>query len=130
MKGFRILPLLIAMGFAQALPAQEWRRAPEYDVLLSTYDIAPKTIHLKAGEAVRLRFVNNSGRPLDFSASDFFANATLRKRDSNQVTGGRIRVGPGQSLTLALVPRPGRYASGSGHFVYRVLGMRGAIVVE
>ncbi|MDT9598225.1 cupredoxin domain-containing protein [Sphingosinicella rhizophila] len=126
----RTLLFVTAAISAHALPAQEWRGAPEYDVLLSSYDIAPKTIYLKAGEPVRLRFVNNSDRSLDFAAGAFFASAKMRERDADMVSGGKIRVRAGQTRTLVLMPRPGRYGAGGGNFIYRLLGMRGSIIVE
>lgn len=127
-----IFSVLLAAPSAMSAPAaaHEWRQAPEYDVLLSSYDISPEVLHLKAGEAVRLRFVNNSERVLDFSAPSFFRTAELRRRDLKDVAGGGLRLGPGQTRTVALVPKAGRYRMRSGNFLHRVLGMSGVIIVE
>jgi plastocyanin len=115
MRRLFLLPLLLA--FATPAPAQEWRMAPEYDVLLTSYDISPEVIHLKAGEPVRLRFVNNSHQSHDFSARAFFRSA-------------RLRVPPLSALTIALVPQSGRYRAGSRNRVHRLLGFTGTIIVE
>lgn len=121
------LLLLVAPG---AAPGQEWPRAPEYDVLLTSYDIAPRVIRLEAGRAVRLRFVNNSNQTHAFTARAFFASAEIRGRDGATVRGGRIKVGPGETRTVALVPQAGRYAMRSGNFFWRLMGMNGKIIVE
>jgi plastocyanin len=125
------LNLLVCL-IAIASPAfgQEWRQAPEYDVLLTSYDIQPKTIRLKAGEPVRLRFVNDSNQRHDFSAKSFFRRSQLRGRDAELVADGSLDVGPLSARTIALVPRAGRYKAASGNLLHRLLGMRGTIVVE
>jgi plastocyanin len=104
--------------------------APEYDVQLSAYDIQPGEIRLKAGEPVRLRFVNNSNQGLSFSAGGFFRSAQLRRRDAQIVKGGAIEVPPLSSRTVALVPRPGRYRAQGSNLLHRLLGMSGRIIVE
>ena len=104
--------------------------APEYDVQLSTYDIQPGEIRLKAGEPVRLRFVNNSNQGLTFSAGDFFRSSQMRRRDANLVKGGSVKVPPLSTRTVVLVPKPGRYRAQGANFLHRLLGMSGRIIVE
>ena len=124
----------IALSLALVLTAvpaaaQDWRGAPEYDVLLTTYDIVPKEIRLKAGIPVRLRFVNNSNQKLSFSAGGFFRSAQLRQRDKGAAD-GTIEVAALSSETVVLVPKAGRYKMRGRTFVHRMLGMDGRIVVE
>ncbi|HEX8380444.1 MAG TPA: cupredoxin domain-containing protein [Allosphingosinicella sp.] len=126
-------PLLIPFALAfLAVPAaaQDWRMAPEYDVLLTTYDIQPGEVRLKAGEPVRLRFVNNTNQGLSFSAAGFFRDAKLRRRDSALVKGGRIEVPPLSTRTVVLVPKAGRYKATGANLLHRLLGMSGRIIVE
>ena len=104
--------------------------APEYDVQLSTYDIQPREIRLRAGEPVRLRFVNNSNQRLTFSAGGFFRSARMRRRDSSLVKGGAVSVPPLSTRTIMLVPRPGRYRTQGANLFHRLLGMGGRIIVE
>ena len=104
--------------------------APEYDVLLSAYDIQPGEIRLKAREPVRLRFVNNSNQGLRFSAGDFFRDSKLRRRDSAMVKGGSLEVPPLSTRTLVLVPKAGRYKASGANLLHRLLGMSGRIIVE
>jgi plastocyanin len=123
-----LLPLALVLSAPAA--AQEWRMAPEYDVQLSTYDIQPQDIRLKAGEPVRLRFVNNSNQGLTFSAGDFFRSARMRRRDAGLIRGGAVKVPPLSTRTVVLVPRPGRYRAQGANVLHRLLGMSGRIIVE
>lgn len=127
----RRLAILFALA-ALAIPAsaQEWPRAPEYDVLLTSYDIKPEVIRLEADRPVRLRFVNDSHERHDFTAPGFFRAARLRGRDREIVRGGSIRVAPLSTRTIALVPRAGRYRVASRDIRQRVLGMHARIIVE
>jgi len=122
--------LLAALALAAPAAAQEWRMAPEYDVLLTSFEVQPKVIKLKANEAVRLRFVNNSEQPHRFSAADFFRSAALRGRDRDAVRHGGIDVAPLSDRTIALVPKAGRYKVSGDNAFRRVLGMTATIVVE
>ncbi|HEY0113549.1 MAG TPA: cupredoxin domain-containing protein [Allosphingosinicella sp.] len=125
--------LLIFLGaalLAGPVAAQDWRMAPEYDVQLSSYDIQPSEMRLKAGEPVRLRFVNNSNKGLSFSAKDFFKASQLRRRDGETIEDGTIEVPPLSTRTVVLVPKAGRYKVSGGNFLHRLLGMSGRIIVE
>jgi plastocyanin len=129
-----VFALAIGMAAAVALPApgaaQEWPSAPEYDVLLTSYAIQPQVLKLKAGEPVKLRFVNNSNEPHRFAAGAFFARAELRGRDREMVRHGEVAVPPLSERTVALVPRAGRYPMRGAPLAQRLLGMHGRIVVE
>jgi plastocyanin len=124
-----ILPLALLV-IAAAADAQEWRTAPEYDVLLTSFDISPKVIRLKPERPVRLRFVNNSNQGHSFEAEGFFRKSQLRKRDGELVKGGSIQVPPLSTRTIVLVPKAGRYKVASGNVLHRLLGMSGKIIVE
>ena len=124
-------PILLAyLALAAPAAAQEWRMAPEYDVLLTSFEVHPKLIRLKADEPVRLRFVNNSEQPHRFSAAGFFRNAQVKGRDRALVRGGSIRVAPLSDETIALIPKAGRYKVTGDNVFRRVLGMSATIVVE
>ncbi|HEV2747013.1 MAG TPA: hypothetical protein VGW34_06910 [Allosphingosinicella sp.] len=127
----RRLTLLIGLAVAAApAAAQEWRQAREYEVIVSSYGIAPSPIRLTPGKPVRLRLINQSGQRHNLAAPRFFAAARLRTRDRQAVAGGRVTVGPGETRELLLVPAPGRYRVRSSNFLYRLLGMSGEIAVE
>jgi plastocyanin len=122
--------LLLGVPAAAQESAWEWPAAPEYDVLLTSYAIQPKVLRLKAGAPVKLRFVNNSNEPHRFAAGAFFARAELRGRDRDLVRRGTVAVPPLSDLTIALVPRAGRYPMSGAPLAQRLLGMHGRIVVE
>ena len=124
-----VLPILL-LALAAPGSAQEWPRAPEYDVLLTSYDIQPEVIRLEADRPVRLRFVNDSHQRHDFTAPGFFRSARLRGRDKAIIRGGSIRVAPLSTRTIALVPRAGRYRVASRDLRQRLLGMQARIIVE
>ena len=126
----RSLLLPLALFLAAPAAAQDWRMAPEYDVQLSAYDIQPGEIRLRAGEPVRLRFVNSSNQGLTFSAGQFFRSSKMRRRDERLVRGGAVRVPPLSTRTIVLVPRPGRYGARGANILHRALGMSGRIIVE
>lgn len=127
----RRLPLLLsALLLAAPAAAQDWPSAPEYDVLLTSFEIQPRVLQLKAGEPVRLRFVNNSEQRHVFSAPAFFRAAVSRGRDRRLVRGGALVVGPLSDVTIALVPKAGRYEARGDNLFRRLLGMRARIVVE
>ena len=120
----------LALGAAPAAAQTDWRQAREYEVLLSNLDIQPRTIQLKAGEPVRLRFVNNSNIAHSFSAGDFFRSGRYRNRDKETVGGGSVQVGPGEEREVVMVPAAGRYSARCSNLYHWVMGMRARIVVE
>lgn len=120
--------ILAAPGAAQREP--EWRTAAEYDVLLRPFAYEPRTIRLEAGRPIRLRFVNEGRATLSLAAPRFFRAARLRRGDEDLAQTGRFHLAPGERRTIALVPARGRYPMNSFNFAQRVLGMRGAIIVE
>ena len=120
------LSLIAAPAAAQT----EWRQAREVDVLLSNLDIQPETIRLRAGEPVRLRFVNNSHIPHSFSAGGFFKASQYRSRDKGAVGGGSVDLGPGDTREVVLVPAKGRYSARCSNLFHRIMGMSARIIVE
>jgi plastocyanin len=126
----RWLTMIACFSLAAPAAAQEWQMAPEYDVSLRSFEIQPQVIRLKAGEAVRLHFVNNSGQVHRFSAPGLFRSAELRDRDRALVHGGSLRLAPYSEETIAFVPKAGRYKVTGDNVFRKVLGMTATIVVE
>jgi hypothetical protein len=128
----RPFPAFFACLLLLAAPAaaQDWRPAPEQEILLTTWDIEPSELRLKADRPVRLRFVNTSNQALAFSAKGFFRKAERREQDGDSVKDGRIEVPALSSRTMVLVPRAGRYRVQGGSIVHRILGMGGRIIVD
>lgn len=122
------LSLLSLAAPAQAAP--DWRGAREYDVLLSSFDIQPQSIALKAGEPVRLRLINNSSISHSFSAGDFFSSGEVRPRDKKLISGGKVSVGPGDTREVLIVPSAGRYSARCANLFHRIMGMSARVIVE
>ena len=123
--------LLVALILAApGASAPEWRQSREVEVRLSSFDIDPGTMRLKAGEPVRLRLVNTSQSSHSFSAPDFFRAAQVRSRDQRRVTDGSIDVPAGDAREVALVPAAGRYRARCSNVLHWILGMRSEIIVE
>lgn len=125
-----LFSLLIAVASPAAAEAPDWRDSREYDVLLSSFEIQPRVIELKADEPVRLRFINNSTSRHSFSAREFFRSGEVRPRDRNLVSSGTIVVQPGDEREVIIVPRAGRYKARSASLYHRVLGMTARIIVK
>jgi plastocyanin len=111
---------LLAGSPAAAQPAAQ-------TILLYSHGYSPNPIQLRAGRPVTLTFVNRSGKGHDFTARSFFANSRIV---SGRVAGGEVGLGPGQSRTVTLVPRSGRYKVHCSHFLHKQLRMKGTIVVS
>ena len=122
--------LALAAPASAPAAAQDWRFAPEYDVLITSFEIQPRVIRLRAGEPVRLRFVNNSEQPHRFYAPAFFRSAELRGRDRKLLRRGGLDVAPLSDETIAFVPRKGRYTVRGDNLFRRIIGMTARIVVE
>ena len=127
-----LLPLLILLAAAPAAAQEpEWRAARDYDVALRSFAFEPEEIRLRAGEPVKLHFVNQGRSTLSFSAGDFFRAARIRSgADAEEAAGGRVTLAPGERRTIALVPAPGRYRARGRNLLHRLLGMSAEIVVE
>ena len=108
----------------------EWRTAVETDILLHPFSYEPREIRLHAGRPVLLQFVNNGQAHLSFRAPRFFAAALIRRSDRHNLQNGGFRLAPGERLSIALVPAPGRYGAHSGYFLHRLRGMTARIIVE
>ena len=128
MKHLFLLPCLMLLT-APAAAAPEWRQSREYEVLLSSFDIAPQAMQFRAGEPLRLRLVNNSTVPHSFNARSFFAASEIRPRERAAVARGGIAVPPGETRTILLVPAAGRYSARCSSLFHRILGMTARITV-
>ena len=120
----------LTLGGVARADEPEWRTAREYEVLLRPFAYDPTPIRLRAGEPVKLRFINQGQASFSFSAPGFFRAARVRSGDSEAVADGEVSLAPGETRIIALVPARGRYGAHSGNLIQRLLGMRGRIIVE
>lgn len=131
----RLLPALLILLASPAAAAQpvaepEWRQAAEQQVVVRVSAFEPERIRLEAGRPTRLVFFNQSRASLSLQAGDFFAAARVRSGDDRLVTEGGMVLAPGETRTVTLVPREGRYRMRSRSWVRRLIGMSALIVVE
>lgn len=110
---------LIATAPVAAQPAGQ-------TVELSSFAYSPHPIVLRAGQPVTLTFVNRSNSGHDFTARSFFANSTIV---AGAASGGKIRLGPGRTQSITLIPRAGTYGVHCSHFLHSQIGMRTRIFV-
>src|SRR5687767_9496219 len=92
--------LFFALSFAAAAtPAAsapvDFSRAERVRISLSSFQIAPGTLRLKAGQPVILTIVNDGFGGHDLSASEFFAAAAIHPGDAQLIHQGMIRVRAG-----------------------------------
>ncbi len=122
MSAFR---LAVAAALVAAAPA--FAQAPAYTIELSSFAYAPHPIHLRAGRPVTLTFVNRSNSGHDFTARSFFAASRII---AGAAPNGKVRLGPGRTQSITLVPRPGVYGVHCSHFLHSQMGMRTRIFVN
>ncbi len=125
-----VVCIVIAMAYfgAPAVSA-ETPPPPTIVVHLSNFAIVPDVLHLRAGVAVRLHLVNDSGGGHNWSAPELVAASAFP--DGAAPAGGKIELGPQQSADIVLVPRaPGSYRVECTHFLHSLFGMTGRVVVD
>jgi plastocyanin len=124
MRALLLSPLLALPAIA---PAQEGAAPRAVEVQLSSFDFAPSTIRLRAGQPIVLHLVNTGTGGHNFAAPQFFAAASAV---SGAVTNGTVEVAGHQSIDVRLTPARGSYRLRCTHSLHSTFGMRGEIVVE
>jgi plastocyanin len=119
--------IIAAPAIAQSI---DWSAATPVTVTLSSFAYAPEAVRLPANRPVRLILTNSGSGGHNFAASEFFAAAAIRPEDRAAIRRGAVEVGGRTSVTIALVPRAGRYRLRCTHFLHSGLGMTGEIIVE
>lgn len=124
--------LSLAAPASTAALAQEpdFSGAAQVTVTLSSFDFAPSSIHLRAGQPVVLHLVNDAGGGHNFAAPEFFAAAAIRQQDQGLIYKGTIELGSHQSRDIALIPRRGSYKLRCTHTMHSMFGMKGDILVD
>ena len=101
------------------------------NVELSNFKFTPRTIVLDHGRSYVLRLHNAASGGHDFTASDFFAAASIAPGDRRWVTEGEVEVPPGQVREIHLTaPGAGNYKLKCSHTLHKSFGMTGHIVVR
>ncbi len=88
-------------------------------------------ITLKAGTAYRLHFSNDGSKSHNFNAPEFFAASQIAASDKDKVGDGSVELDSGQAVDLMVTPtRVGTYSFDCSHFMHRMLGMHGKVMVQ
>lgn len=109
----------------------DWSTAQTVEIHLKNFAFDPMSLALRRGVPYRLRFVNLAKGGHDFSAKEFFAEATIDPQDQATLKDGAVELGGGQSADVRLVAnQTGRYPSHCTHFMHSSLGMNGEVIVQ
>lgn len=115
----------LALGPAAAVASQTPAAAVRIDLVSFAY--RPTPIGLRAGQPVTLLLVNRGKNSHDFTAPSFFRSARIV---SGSAPRGSVVLRGGQSASVTLVPRAGRYRVHCGRPFHKMLGMQTSIVVQ
>ena len=113
----------LSLAFAGSAPAQPAGQT----ILVWSFGFSPHPIHLAAGRPVTLNFVNRSGSGHDFTAETFFRTSRILRGDAAD---GEVELGPRETKSVTLIPRPGVYKAHCSHFFHKQMGMSDSIVVD
>ena len=117
--------MLGAMGGAMA------QSVTPLTITLTDYAFTPGTLDLKTGTAYQLHFVNSGSKDHNFSAPEFFAAAQIAPDDQVKVAKGQVGLGAGQTVDITVTPGgAGTFAVECTHFMHKMMGMHGNIVVQ
>lgn len=123
---FFLIPLL-ALTASSAM-AQATATIP---VVLSNFRFTPNDIVLQHGQPYVLWLSNDASGGHNFTATSFFAAASVAAADQPLIKKGSVEVPAGQLREIHLVaPRPGQYDLKCTHFLHASFGMKGTIVVQ
>lgn len=130
MRLFSIAAIAITLAGSAVAQDVNWAAATRVEVALASFSFTPAPLRLRAGVPTALVLNNVSSGGHNFSAPDFFAAATIRAADRAALRRGAVEVRRGSAVTIALVPRAGRYRLRCTHLLHTGLGMSGEIIVE
>ena len=100
-------------------------------ITLSNYAFTPSALNLKAGITYQMHFINSGSKDHNFSAPEFFATAQVAPEDQTKVEKGLIALEQGQTVDITVTPgRPGTFPVECTHFMHKMMGMHGNIVVQ
>jgi plastocyanin len=120
--------LAVPLGLADDALAQT---VMPISITMTNYAFTPGTLNLTAGTTYHLHFINSGSKDHNFSAPEFFAAAQVAPEDQAKVEKGQVALESGQSLDVTVTPgHPGTFAVECTHFMHRMMGMHGSIVVQ
>jgi plastocyanin len=117
-------PMILLVLFASASTAAQ---PAAVTIQVQSFSYNPTPIHLKAGVATTLTFVNAAGTGHDFTAKEFFAHSRI---SAGAAPNGEIDLKGHETKTVTLVPQAGTYHAHCSHFMHKQMGMETSIIVN
>ena len=109
----------------------DWSTAKVIEVDLTNFAFTPSSLALEPGVPYRLHIVNKAAGGHDFTAKDFFEEATIDPASQAMPKNGRISLRSGESADVGVVAsRTGHYDLACSHMMHAFMGMRGVIIVQ
>ena len=122
--------VLIAVPLSQMSDALAQTVTP-ISITMTNYAFTPDALNLKAGTTYHMHFINSGSKDHNFSAPEFFAAAQIALEDQAKVTKGLVALEGGQSVDITVTPgQPGTFSVACTHFMHKMMGMHGNIVVQ
>jgi plastocyanin len=126
MLKFATAVVLLAVPLAAAA-----QTATPISITLTNYAFTPAALNLKAGTTYQMHFINSGSKDHNFSAPEFFAASQIAPEDQTKVSKGLVALESGQSIDITVTPgHAGTFAVECTHFMHKMMGMHGNIVVE
>ena len=123
--------LVLMLTLPAVLSAAAAQSVTPVSITLSDYAFTPSALNLKAGTTYQLHFVNSGTKGHDFSAPEFFAASQLAAEDQAKVNKGLVELESGQSADITVTPgQAGTYPIACTHFMHKMMGMHGNIIVQ
>ena len=124
-------PLVLALALLSPIAGASAQTAAPITITLTDYAFSPASFDLNAGTTYQLHFVNNGSKGHNFSAPEFFAASQIAPEDMARVKDGSVELANDQSADIAVTPaRAGTYAFVCTHFMHKMMGMHGEIIVQ
>jgi uncharacterized cupredoxin-like copper-binding protein len=122
--------VLLAVPLTPMSPAQAQTVTP-ISITLTNYAFTPGALTLKAGITYQFHFINSGSKDHNFSAPEFFAASQIAPDDQAKVEKGLVSLESGQSVDITVTPgNAGAFPVECTHFMHKMMGMRGNIVVQ
>ena len=126
MLKFATAVVLLAVPLAAAA-----QTATPISITLTNYAFTPAALNLKAGTTYQMHFINSGSKDHNFSAPEFFAASQIAPEDQTKVSKGLVALESGQSIDITVTPgHAGTFAVECTHFMHKMMGMHGNIVVQ
>jgi len=123
--------LVLMFGALGAMSGAVAETVTPVTITLTDYAFAPGTLDLKAGTAYQLHFVNSGSKDHNFSAPEFFAAVQVAPDDQAKIAKGIVELANGKTVDITVTPgSAGTFAVECTHFMHKMMGMHGNIVVQ